>query len=159
VRFSQLFSFISGARKLSSADADLAGADDGARTHRRWHRKIVTSAALFGLGGLILSVPAIMQMVAEQKGRPLTRGDLKTFTAAPLILGVAGTCFGAAAACLFAPRAFLEGPLGRKWMRFIGTRSVGAARLVCLMVCVAVVALPAFFWALVTAFVNHANRQ
>jgi hypothetical protein len=36
-------------------------------------------------------------------------------------------------ACLFAPREFLTGPVGQKWMKLIGTKSVLVARIVCLI--------------------------
>ena len=59
---------------------------------------------------------------------------------APPLFGAAGLLVGSAAACLFAPRAFLTGPLGEKWMRLIGTRSVAVARGVCLALALAVTA-------------------
>lgn len=52
---------------------------------------------------------------------------------APVLFGAAGLLFGAAVACAFAPRSFLTGPAGRKWMKLIGTRNVLAARIVCLV--------------------------
>jgi hypothetical protein len=36
-----------------------------------------------------------------------------------------------ALACLFAPHDFLTGPVGKRWMKLIGTKSVPVARLAC----------------------------
>lgn len=38
---------------------------------------------------------------------------------------------GASAILAVAPRAFLVGPLGRKWLHFVGIRNVLAVRIVC----------------------------
>jgi hypothetical protein len=65
---------------------------------------------------------------------------IKMIVGPPIFMTVAGFCFGVAAACLFAPSSFLLGPLGRKWMKFIGTQSVPLARLVCFFVCLALLA-------------------
>jgi hypothetical protein len=37
-------------------------------------------------------------------------------------------------ACLFAPTAFYRGPIGQKYLRFIGARSIFGARFACLLV-------------------------
>ena len=52
----------------------------------------------------------------------------------PLMFAVEGMVFGVSVACLFAPREFLTGPVGQKWMRLIGTESIVAARIVCLLI-------------------------
>ena len=38
---------------------------------------------------------------------------------------------GVSVCCAFAPRRFLEGPEGTKWMELIGTKNVLTARFVC----------------------------
>ncbi len=50
---------------------------------------------------------------------------------APVLFGVGGAFFGIAIACLFAPRDFLAGLVGRKWMKLIGTENILVARIVC----------------------------
>jgi hypothetical protein len=90
-------------------------------------------SSLFGAIGVGLGVA--VDVLAWQEG---TEGKEDAFVymaiVFPLALAVAGLLFGVAAACAFAPRKFLAGPVGRKWMKLIGTKSIAAARLVCLAV-------------------------
>jgi hypothetical protein len=61
---------------------------------------------------------------------------------------ILGTLLGIALACTFAPSSFLNGPTGQKWLDFIGTRNVLAARAVCVVVTVLLGAFFAFaLWA------------
>jgi hypothetical protein len=55
-----------------------------------------------------------------------------------LAVGIGGACcvaaglsFGIAVGCLFAPLDFLLSPIGGKWLKMIGVKSVLAARIVC----------------------------
>jgi hypothetical protein len=52
---------------------------------------------------------------------------------APVLYGIGGSIFGTAVMCLVAPRAFLTGPVGRPWMKWICTESVTVARVACLL--------------------------
>ncbi|MEI8381890.1 MAG: hypothetical protein WCJ09_17305 [Planctomycetota bacterium] len=56
----------------------------------------------------------------------------------PLLGGAGGALLGSGAACLFAPKEFLTGPIGLKWMRLIGTENIIAARIVCFVASVIV---------------------
>ena len=56
------------------------------------------------------------------------------FTAAGLGLGVA-------AGCLRAPRDFFNSPAGHAWLRLVGTRSITALRMICIIVVATVLPL------------------
>lgn len=58
--------------------------------------------------------------------------DARGLLLAPFLFCAGGLLYGVAMACLFAPRDFLAGPLGEKWMKLIGTKSIFGARIVCL---------------------------
>ena len=126
--FRQLLGFFHEASRYTAPD-DLAvreAGDDGPR-HSSFHRRIVALGALLGVIGAGLGV-AMIANIDRAPGRDRTRILL-----APLVFAAMGTIFGAAVACLFAPRGFLAGPVGRKWMQLIGTESVAAARVVCFL--------------------------
>jgi hypothetical protein len=97
-----------------------------ARRHARYHYLIVIVGCFFGALGAILGIVAAMGVVANPNPRP-TRGVL----VAPVMFGVGGFAFGMAIACLFAPTAFLTGPVGRPWLNMIGTQSPTLARIAC----------------------------
>jgi hypothetical protein len=105
---------------------------EAAPLHAMFHKRIVAVSIVFGiLGGLIGLGFAISGLLWPHPGH---EDDQKMLLLAPMMAGAAGLLFGAAVACLFAPREFLTGPIGSKWMTLIGTKNVLAARLVCLMV-------------------------
>ena len=58
--------------------------------------------------------------------------------------GVGGMVFGAALMCLIAPREFLLGPIGEKWMGFIGVRTAAGARFVSVLVLAAILTIANF---------------
>jgi hypothetical protein len=101
--------------------------------HSSFHRRIVVVSSLFGSVGVGLGVG--IDVLAQQEGTEGKEGAFVYMAIVfPLALAAAGLLFGVAATCAFAPRDFLAGPVGRKWMRLIGTKSIAAARLVCLAV-------------------------
>lgn len=59
--------------------------------------------------------------------------DVKGLLLVPVLYGAGGFVFGMALTCLMAPRSFLTGPVGRPWMKLIGTQNVAVARVVCLL--------------------------
>jgi hypothetical protein len=128
-----LFRFCwSAVKQIRKDRATVETVDEDAARHRAYHQRILWCGGVFGAIGLLIGGGVTVELVREA-GWDWTHGT-RALIAAPLMLGVAGTCFGVALACLFAPRSFLEGPLGKKWMAFIGTRSVFRARIVCLLV-------------------------
>lgn len=52
----------------------------------------------------------------------------------PIMFGVGGYMAGVAVVCLFAPREFLTGPVGKPWMKTIGTKSVTVMRIMCVLI-------------------------
>ena len=114
---------------------------EAAPRHSTYHKRIVAVCIVFGiLGGLIGLGFVITELLWPDPGHK----DYKLLLLAPIMAGAAGILFGATLACLFAPHEFLTGPIGSKWMTLIGTKSVLAARIVCLMVLLAPAALAAW---------------
>lgn len=100
----------------------------------RYHQKVVLTAIVFGAFSAIASV--VLMIILQE-----TANEIGTIVLMPIVFGVAGCIFGTAWACLWAPREFLAGPVGQKWMKLIGTDSVTVARAVCAMVVVAIAGL------------------
>jgi hypothetical protein len=139
-----LFRFYKEASKYIPPDpAAVEEAGEDQERHLNYHQRIVVIACLSGAlgfaGGLAYSIAGA--------GNPQAKGVL----AAPFMLGAVGLLFGACVACLFAPRAFLTGPVGRKWMKLIGTESVAGARFVCALFAL-VIAAPVVGIGLLLAF-------
>lgn len=125
-----LFRFFESAGKLAALDDEAAlELGDLAPAHIRQHRRIVLLGGALGLVGL----GAGIALAFFSMGPGGARREGKAIMLAPALFAAAGVLFGVAAGCLFAPTAFLAGPVGQKWMRLVGTRSVLFARLVCLV--------------------------
>jgi hypothetical protein len=132
--FFEIFRFFRQAGKLAPLDRSAVRATGTAgEKHATYHRQIVLTGAACGVLGL---VPAgiLMTAMSNEAGGELSVHDLAALIAVPLGAVAVGFCLGVALACLFAPASFLTGPVGRKWMRFIGARSVLSARVVCFFV-------------------------
>jgi hypothetical protein len=125
--FFQIFRFFGEATTfaLPADDAVREAGTEGAK-HASFHRRIVAVAVLGGVVGAGLGTA----MLASGGGKAPER-DGAMLILAPRLFAAIGLIFGVAVACLFAPRAFLAGPVGRRWMELIGTQSVFVARLVC----------------------------
>ena len=116
-------------RSPEQAAVEQAGA--AGIEHASYHSRIVRVASLFGLLGALLGLGLpVGVMVANKDGTPQV---VKMLLFAPFLYGAAGLLFGVAMACLFAPRSFLTGPVGQKWMKLIGTDSIVMARITCLL--------------------------
>jgi hypothetical protein len=79
-------------------------------------------------------------------GRAAQKGENQlefyfTLVLAPFLAVFLGCSLGAVFACMIAPGDFLRGPLGRKWLNFIGTRNLLLARFVSLIVFALVLSL------------------
>jgi hypothetical protein len=141
----KLLRFYGEASSYVTPDATaITEAGDDAGRHIRYHRRIVL---LSGVCGGVGAAAGVAFMIAG--GRP--GDDTHGLYLAPLMFGAAGLLFGAAVACLVAPRAFLTGPVGRKWMALIGTTSVPVARAACLALGL-IVTLPVVGLGLLIAF-------
>jgi hypothetical protein len=125
-----LLRFFSGSARHARVDErELreAGADAG--RHHAYHRRIVWISVL---SGLFVGAVGCTNLWNEifRAGESQTLHDWKLIYLSPLLFGAAGLLLGAAAGCAFAPRAFLNGPIGRRWIRLAGVRSTAGARVV-----------------------------
>jgi len=126
----QLLGFFEEARKYASPDEDaVARAGPETPRHVSFHRRIVAVAILLGLVGAAFGVWLIVVAAGENTAAK----DATKILLAPLVFAAAGLVFGVSVTCLFAPRSFLTGPVGQKWMQLIGTQSTAVARVVCLL--------------------------
>lgn len=94
--------------------------------HERYRRRINAVGGVFAAVGGLLAAVLLVMVVVQKPDRMSVRLLL-----APLSFGFGGYLFGMSVMCLFAPSDFLRGPVGRPWMKMIGTRSVIAARIAC----------------------------
>jgi hypothetical protein len=144
----RLIRFFTAAREHARLDRDvLRQAGDVAPRHETYHRRIVWVS---GVTGVIVAVAGTAVVFMEA-------GDDREGAIAylaPLLFGAAGIILGAAAACLFAPREFLLGPIGRRWMAFIGAKSTASARFVCAVVALLLAGI-ALFLALAPTLQAH----
>jgi hypothetical protein len=95
------------------------------------HRRLVNIARIFAILGFVLWTFAFVAgslIVGMKFNDP---GKIAIVCLSPFLGCILGAAVGAILGCLIAPRDFLLGPLGRKWMSFIGTQNVLAARVVC----------------------------
>src|SRR5215471_3210705 len=125
-----MFDFLKAATgyiRPDEADTEEAGGQEG--TAARYHGRVVRVACACGV---VFAVAAPIGLLMESRG--LRPGELTMVLTSPLMGGIGGLIFGVAAACLLAPHEFLTGPVGRKWMTLIGTKSVVVARLVCAII-------------------------
>src|SRR5262245_7673674 len=117
--------------------ADTAGAvppdggpaDGEAQRHARYHRRIVVVGSCFATVGVVFGLITSVVLAGGANPGDNVRGALL----APALYGVGGFVFGMAVMCLVAPRAFLTGPVGARWMKLIGTKNVLVARVACLL--------------------------
>ena len=144
-----LLQFFAEARHYSRIDPDHAQSAADLTGHRR----IVATAAGFGLAGLLagllIDVLAAVSLCFSSdpwsgvKPGDAVKGVFGLLMICP-IFGVIGTVFGASLACAFAPRAFYDSPVGRKWLSLVGVEGVGLARVVCLLVAGIIASLAAW---------------
>jgi hypothetical protein len=121
----QLLGFFDSAAKYATFDRQSIAEAEVVRS-ASIHRRIVLAGACFGLIGAGLGIA----MLAVFGGKALEKEGAKVLLA-PLMFAAEGTVLGAATAILFAPRWFLTGPAGQKWMKLVGTQSVLSVRIVC----------------------------
>jgi hypothetical protein len=139
----QFFEFLRSATTYVHPDTDaLEQAGGAAPRYLTYHRRIVAVGILGGVIGVIAGIVGAVFVAQE----PRAGKEPHMVLLFPVITCVAGLLIAASLACLFAPREFLTGPLGQKWMRLIGTERVFVARVVCFILGVL---LPALFIAMV----------
>jgi len=127
---SQLVGFFKEAGKYALPDDDaVARAGMEAPRYVSFHRRIVAVSVILGFIGAILGLGMVVLAVGENA---VQKEGLKILLT-PLVFAAAGLVFGVSVTCLFAPRSFLTGPVGQKWMQLIGTESTVVARVVCFL--------------------------
>lgn len=112
----------------------LSEAGHEAGRYANYHKRIVRVSVLLGaIGGAAGLTMAIFL------GRDLYDGtaegrDFSLMIYAPFLGAAVGLLAGVAVMCATAPRTFLMGPVGRKWMKLIGTENLLFARLICVLI-------------------------
>ena len=114
---------------VETDDDAVEQAGEASSRHATYHKRIVLVAIVFGVIGVLCGIGFIASVFLWPKPGDDTRLALLS----PLLFGAAGVLYGVAVACLFAPRPFLEGPMGKKWMTLVGTKSVFGVRIVCML--------------------------
>lgn len=140
--------------------AAAAAAGDDADRRLTYHRRVVVVAAACGACGFAAGAAFVAVTylngdegwVATHWPPYAAEENFLWPVLFPLLGAAAGLLWGAALASAFAPRAFLLGPVGRKWMRLIGTRSVLGARVVCLAMAAAPAVLMGALFLLIFVF-------
>ncbi len=129
----QIVKFLNKAGEYAQLDADkIAEAGDDAVRHVAYHRRIVFVSAILGVIGATLGL-IFFYLAISGKFRVQEKAMLMMLMA-PLVFGVIGLVYGVSIMGLFAPRGFLSGPLGEKWMEVVGTKSPMFARFLCFLV-------------------------
>jgi hypothetical protein len=124
----RLIRFFAAAREHARLDSKvLRQAGAIAPRHETYHRRIVWVSGITGVVVAAAGTAVVFMEPGDERERFVTY-------LSPLLFGAAGIILGAAAACLVAPREFLLGPIGRRWMAFIGAKSTASARFVCAVV-------------------------
>jgi hypothetical protein len=116
-----------------------AGGNEGKRSIS-YHQRIVFVSGLLATMGLVFG----LALAAGPFTRVKSRLEVKEIFATVCLFSAYGFASGFTVMCLFAPREFLNGAAGQKWMRMIGTKSVLMARVVCLIAIAALVGVGYF---------------
>ena len=111
-----------------AAPDDTRTGDDGF-DHGLYQRRMKRVAAWSAGVGVVLGVLVVTALLLTGKIDKVIRLILS-----PILFGIGGYGAGAAAVCLFAPRAFLTGPVGRPWMKWVGTKSATVMRIICTLI-------------------------
>lgn len=141
---STLLQFFTGATKHAQLDPELLKQEGpSARQHQTYHRLIVWISLATGV---IVDMICVPLLASESSGDSQAIGlrDLRLYAFSPLLFGAMGVLLGASAACAVAPRAFLTGPIGERWLRLAGVNSVGLARVVFITLAILLAAVVTF---------------
>jgi hypothetical protein len=123
-----------GFRHLVAVDPDaLAALGESAVWHRRCQKRIAIAGVVGGVAGLIVALPWAFFgreiMGIDRYTTPFTSFTDSLYLIVKLAAGLMlGFWLGASLACSLSPTSFLAGPLGKKWIRHVGTRNVALAR-------------------------------
>jgi hypothetical protein len=134
--FGNLLQFFEAASDHAKLDPEtLQEAGEDAPVHAAFHRTIVICGIIGAIVGLILGlIGAVAMYKHPSHPGPVRTDDFYMIILSPFLMIAGGILGGACWACTFAPTAFLEGPIGSRWMKLIGTTSPTIGRCVSVMV-------------------------
>ena len=103
------------------------------------HKRVLTTGLIFAsvglLAGIAYGIAAIGYAVSEFRGNDPGKSIQALLFGIPfaIVVPVAFYFYGTSMALLFTPSAFLQGPIGKKWLKIAGVKSPIAARVLCLL--------------------------
>lgn len=100
---------------------------DVPRWHVMYHWVILAAAVV----GTLIGAAIVLSGIAKE-GLPDQRTGKRLWGAA-MLAGAGGMALAAMVGAI-APSSFIRGPIGSKWLRYVGTTNVVAARVICLIV-------------------------
>jgi hypothetical protein len=149
MRLGQLLQLLSSTADLAKLDPNSADAHPDAARHIGFHRKLVRVGIAGGVLGGVMGVAGSVLFYMYPPGGKLSDRDTSGLIYAPIMLILAGFVGGACWAGVFAPRDFIIGPIGQRWMKALGVKNPSIARGVALFVALLVtgifIALPVLF--------------
>lgn len=106
--------------------AEAIRPEDDGFDHARYQKRMKRVATVAAVVGAVLGVLVVAALLLTGRIDKVIR-----LLFSPILFAGSGYMTGVAAVCLFAPRPFLTGPVGRPWMKMIGTKSVVVMRVMC----------------------------
>jgi len=113
-------------RKIFAASEQT---ENESKLYEKYQTWIVRVGFIFGFVGLIAGGIATASL-ANDANDPIHPTELVRL---PLLGGASGFFLGMSIMCAVAPKEFMTGPIGQKWMRLIGTKNVLVARIACIV--------------------------
>jgi len=136
MRLYEFYRQLRGLSRPDAGDVEAAGAAGG--RHADYHKRVFLVGCVVGALGLALGLALIALGIAREGLSIQAVVDIPK----ALAFGAYGFLLGMAVMCLFAPKEFLAGPVGRKWLNVVGTHNMRTARIVCLISILAISAVP-----------------
>ena len=98
------------------------------------HKRVLRVGMIFAAVGLI---PAMIYAIGAVYSAVVDVGRAVQYLLVGIPMAIAIPVlfyfYGTSIALLFTPTAFLQGPIGKKWLKVAGVKSPGMARLLCLL--------------------------
>jgi len=123
------------AREAAASPRDADVSAEG----RRIHWRIIILGFVIGILGA-----ALLPVVELTRGPNRPQEEWYGTAKLAVFFGFASYFAGIATGCLIAPASFYAAPVGQRWLKLVGTKSVARARLVCLVLILLVVGMATF---------------